>query len=330
MSSRHLSANERMKIFYLQQYGCSLREIGRRLDRSHTTISRELKRNSRPYHFGYCDRFAQHQAESRKAIARHEKKFGYKRLVAYVHKKLALGWSPQIIANRMVVEYPSQSRLRVSHETIYQWIYHDARRGGDLYKHLVREHKRRRKQFRYGKWRSLIPHRVDIDQRPDSVNRRQHYGHWEGDTMVGAQRRGRIATHVERKSRFLLSRMIKDGTAELFNQASIQCFSAIPAQYRQTLTLDNGSENTLHEQLTEKLNMRIYFAKPYASWERGTNENTNGLLRRYFPKGTDFLKLTQKQLDKVVRLLNHRPRKCLNYQTPFEVFNRITGGALRA
>ena len=146
--------------------------------------------------------------------------------------------------------------------------------------------------------------------------------------MVGYRHQGRLVTHVERKSRYLMAGRAADGTADTFNQISLMLFQAIPKAYRKTLTLDNGSENANFKQLETELDMPTYFAKPYASWERGTNENSNGLLRRYFPKGTDFLKLTDGALEKAVEILNHRPRKCLNYRSAFEVFNSVTGGAL--
>ena len=209
-----------------------------------------------------------------------------------------------------------------------QWVFRDADSGGMLYTHLVRRHKKRRKQRRYGALRGHIPGRVDISQRPLVVDKRARYGDWEGDTMIGCQHQGRLVTHVERKSRLLLAAKAADGTAEAFNQASLKLFAAIPQRYRKTLTLDNGSENALFKTLQEKLKLSVYFAKPYASWERGTNENTNGLIRRYFPKGTNFLTVAESELERVVNLLNHRPRKCLKYRTPFEVFNSISGGAL--
>jgi IS30 family transposase len=248
-------------------------------------------------------------------------------LHSYGHSKLNLGWSPEIIANRIKSDYPRQRAFRVSHEAIYQWVYRDVTNSGLLHMQLVRMHKKRKKQCQYG-CRGLIPNRVDISERPEAVDRRQRYDYWEGDTMVGGNRQGRVVTHVEQKSRYTMACLIQDGTADAFHQASEHGYSNIPVQYRRILTLDNGSENAQHEQLSTKLGIKIYFAKPYASWERGTNENTNGLIRRYFPKGTNFLTITQNQLDKVIRLLNHRPRKCLNYQTPFEVFNNVTGGAL--
>lgn len=328
MSYDHLNQRERMCLFYLLQSGLSLREIGRRLNRSHTTLSREVKRNKRILGC-YCDRAAQSFAEKRKAFPRHKRRHSNEQLRCYVFEKLRLGWSPEIISKRLKRDFPhSKKKMRVSQEAIYQWIYQDAVQGGTLFKHLVRIHKKRRKQRRYASLRGLIPNRVDISQRPDVVGRRSRYGDWEGDTMVGYRHQGRLVTHVERKSRYLLARKAKDGTAVSFNAASLDLFQQIPDSYCKTLTLDNGSENAKFSELEDKLSLQVYFAKPYASWERGTNENTNGLLRRFFPKGTDFLKVTESDLVNVVNRLNHRPRKCLNYRTAFEVFNSITGGAL--
>jgi len=328
MTYSHLNAHERMSLFYLHQWGLSLREIGRRLNRSHTTLSRELKRNQRVIG-GYCDWAAQLYATSRKAIPRHQKRAHHIPLKHYVTDKLQLGWSPDIIARRLQRDYPhSKKTMRVSSETIYQWIYKEAEQGGQLYTYLVRRHKKRRKQRRYGYFRGHIPDRVDIDFRPAVVAKRIRYGDWEGDTLVGYKHQGRLVTHVERKSRYLISGKAPDGTAISFNQASIKLFKSIPDKYRKTLTLDNGSENALFKKLEDQLSFSVYFAKPYASWERGTNENTNGLIRRYFPKGTNFLEVTESALENVINLLNHRPRKCLNYRTPFEVFNSVLDGAL--
>ena len=327
MSHSHLNTRERMSLFYLLQMNLSFREIGRRLNRSHTTISREVERNKR--RFGcYCDKTAQQFADQRKALPRHQRRFLNKKLVKYVFERLALGWSPEIISNRLKRDYPySKKTMRMSPETIYQWVIQDAVKGGNTYTYLVRAHKKRRKQRRYASLRGKIPHRVDIEKRPAIVDKRKRYGDWEGDTMVGHRHQGRLVTQVERKSRYLLCKKIDSGTAADFNEANISLFEAIPEKYRLTMTLDNGSENSHFKELEDTLSLRVYFAKPYASYERGTNENTNGLIRRYFPKGTNFLKIKDTELEKVIELLNHRPRKCLNYRTPFEVFNKITGGA---
>ena len=327
MSYVHLNARERMSIFYLYQYGLSLREIGRRLNRSHSTICRELSRNQRPIG-SYCDRVAQYYADQRKAQPRHQRRYTYRWLCKYVFAKLKLGWSPDIIAQRVKQDHTNDPHMRISAECIYQWAYRDAQCGGTLYKYLVRSHAKRKKQRRYGSGRGLIPNRIDIEQRPGIVDKRTRFGDWEGDTMVGYQHQGRIVTHVERKSRYLLASKIKTGTSDDFNQASMSLFKKVPSNLRKTLTLDNGSENAHFQELEQTPSFKVYFAKPYASWERGTNENTNGLLRRTFPKGTNFLKITKKQLDRAVHLLNHRPRKCLNYKTPHEVFYPKLTGAL--
>lgn len=328
MTYAHLNARERVSLFYLHQSGFSLREIGRRLNRSHTTISRELERNDR-ISGCYCDRAAQASAETRKAVPRHHRRQTNTQLFAYVTDKLELGWSPEIISNRLAKDYPYRvKKMRVSPETIYQWIFKEAEQGGTLYTHLVRSHKKRRKQRRYGSLRGHIVNRTDISERPKIVDKRRRYGDWEGDTMVGHKHQGRLVTHVERKSRYLLASKAIDGTAKAFNQVSLKLFKQVPARFRKTLTLDNGSENSAFQQIEKTLSFRVYFARPYSSWERGTNENTNGLIRRYFPKGTNFLNVDETVLQKVVNILNNRPRKCLNYQTPFEVFNRVTGGAL--
>jgi len=327
MTYCHLNARERINIFYLHQMHLPLREIGRRLNRSHTTISREISRNKRRIG-GYCDRAAQTYADNRKAIPRHHTRYSNLLLRAYVFAKLRLGWSPEIISHRLQRDCLRCPQMHVTHETIYQWIYRDAEAGGNLYTQLIRSHNKRRKQRRYGSLRGLIPNRVDISARPRIVETRGRYGDWEGDTMVGYRHQGRLVTHVERKSRYLLAAKAANGTASVFNQVSLALYQDIPIKYRKTLTLDNGSENSAFRQLEDKLSFAVYFAAPYASWQRGCNENTNGLLRRFFPKGTNFLNISNAQLEKVVNLLNHRPRKCLNYRTPFEVFSKMMGGAL--
>ena len=319
MSYVHLNARERMNIFYLHQWGLSLREIGRRLNRSHTTISRELHRNKRPFN-SYYHGAAQYYADQRKAQPRHQRRYTHVPLRRYVRSQLRQGWSPQIIAHRIGTDHPRTQAMRISTETIYRWVYQDAQQVGTLHTHLIRGHKKRKKQCRYGAGRRFISDRIGIEQRPIIVASRRRFGDWEGDTMVGYQHQGRIVTQVERKSRYLLAAKAKDGTATSFNTASMKLFQATPKKIRKTLTLDNGSENANFKQLENILSFKVYFAKPYASWERGTNENTNGLLRRTFPKGTNFLTITKKQLDRAVHLLNHRPRKCLNYRTPHEVF----------
>lgn len=251
MSYTQLNARERMSLFYLHQFGLSKRAIGRKLNRSHTTISRELKRNKRVMGC-YCDRAAQGFADSRKAKPRHTRRASHPKLKHYVIQKLQIGWSPEIISNRLKQDHPhSKKKMRVSPEAIYQWIFKDAEQGGTLYTHLVRSHKKRRKQRRYGSLRGCIPGRVDIGQRPAVVEKRARYGDWEGDSVVGHKHQGRLVTHIERKSRFLLSGKAPDGTATAFNRVSLNLFASIPKKYRKTMTLDNGSENAQFKELPQ-------------------------------------------------------------------------------
>jgi IS30 family transposase len=218
--------------------------------------------------------------------------------------------------------------MRVSAEAIYRWIYRDALAGGALYRCLCLAHKRRRKQRRYGSLRGLIPNRVSIAQRPAVVQTRRRFGDWEGDTVYGRRTRICLLTQVERKSRYLIASKIEDRRATTVAQRKIEQFARVPKAWRRTLTLDNGKEFAAFRHVEQATALRVYFADPYCAWQRGTNENTNGLLRRYYPKGTDFSQVGDDQLAFVVHALNNRPRKCLGYRTPFEIVQRALSGAL--
>ncbi len=329
MSYLHLTLQERYVIYHLVLYGLSCREIGRRLNRHHTTITREVKRNGPTYSGGvYWHEAAQHYADQRKYKPRHCLRRSNLQLVNYVKRKIRADWSPEEIDCRLWVDYPNNDCMRISLETIYQWIYLDAGQGGELYTHLRRQHKKRRKQKRYGSGRGLIPGRVSISERPKIVDHRERFGDWEGDTVEGAKGSGGIASHVERKSRYLIAARLPDKTASTLTSESIKAFWRVPKVMRKTLTVDNGKEFSQFKKLEEKTGLTIYFADPYAAWQRGLNENTNGLLRQYFPKGMNFMKVTDKNLALAVKKLNHRPRKCLNYQTPHEVYYKELHGAL--
>jgi IS30 family transposase len=243
-------------------------------------------------------------------------------------ERIKLDWSPEAISGRLKVEYTSDTQMRISHETIYRWIYLDSRNKGDLHRHLRRRHKYRRRQKRYGSGRRFIPGRISIDQRPSIVDTRERFGDWEGDTLEGGKGSGGLATHVERKCRYLLAAKLTDKKAATMTQQSITSFRKTPRILRQTLTVDNGKEFSNFKELEKRTGLKVYFADPYAAWQRGTNENTNGLLRQYFPKGTDFRNIPEKDIAIVVKKLNNRPRKCLNYQTPHEVFSQALRGAL--
>jgi IS30 family transposase len=327
MSYTHFSEHERYVIYHLKLYGLSLREIGRRLGRHHTNISREIKRNNFS-HTVYYHGISQPMADKRAQKARHRRKRSNKRLYHYVCHRIQQDWSPDEISKRLMLNYPNDKQMRCSIETIYQWVFKDAQEGGELYMHLRRSHKKRKKQRKYGTSRGLIPGRVSIHERPAIVDARSRFGDWEGDTVEGCKGSGGIATHVERSSRYLIAARLIDKTANIFTSQSIKAFRVIPHALRHTLTLDNGKENARFQTLEKKTGLNVFFADPYSSWQRGTNENTNGLLRQYFPKRSSFRNMTDEDIAKAVRKINHRPRKCLGYRTPHEVFNAAKRGAL--
>ena len=217
MSYTHLTLHERYVIHHLILYRLSIREVARRLKRSPSTISRELKRNGR-HHSCYWHEPAHRWAMDRRKIRRNARRQTNKRLLAYVSSRLQRGWSPELISGRLVLDHPHDAAMRFSAEGIYRWVYQDAKTGGELYKQLVRCHPKRRKQRRYGSLRGLIPYRVSIHDRPDIVEERQRFGDWESDTMEGAKGKGGLATHIERKSRYLIAARLHDKKAETFTR----------------------------------------------------------------------------------------------------------------
>ena len=329
MPYTHLTENERYVISHLSIAGFSLREIARRIKRHHTTVSRELERNGPEYDCTvYWYDWTHPMALKRRHKARHHRRQSNPHLVKYVIRKLRDDWSPETIAEKLKIEYPENDKMRVSHETIYRWIYLDANEAGILYHHLRRRRKKRRRQKRYGSGRRFIPGRVSISERPAIVETRERFGDWEGDTVEGKKSTGYFATHVERKSRYLIAAKLTNKKAESLTFKSIKAFWRIPKKMRKTLTVDNGKEFARFKKLEDKTGLTVYFADPYSAWQRGTNENTNGLLRQYFPKGTDFRNVSEEDLAFAVKKLNHRPRKRLNYQSPYEVFWKAKNGAL--
>jgi IS30 family transposase len=327
MSHSHLSLNERYVIHHLIVFGLSYREIGRRLKRHHTTISREVERNWKGWG-RYWHIPAQEEADKRKHKARHYRKRSNSRLYRYVEHRIKQEWSPDEIMGRIQLDYSDDETMRISSEGIYQWIYKDALEGGRLYKSLRRHHKKRRKQRKYGSLRGLLVNRVSWKERPGIVETRERIGDWEGDTMEGSKGGAHIATHVDRKSRFLIAAKLKDKKSATMAEETIKLFRKIPKKFRKTLTVDNGKEFAGFLQIESMSGLDVFFSDPYSPWQRGTNENTNGLLRQYLPKGLDLRTITEKQLALIVKRLNNRPRKCLNYRTPHEVFYGELSGAI--
>jgi IS30 family transposase len=326
MSYRQLSADERLELYRLRQTGdLSLRAIATRMGRSHSTISRELKRNQSSEQI-YLPDSAQVQQQVRRQQSKQPFVGISEVCLARVKAQLRQYHSPEQIAGSLKLK----GLEWVSHETIYQMIYHNyadmgAYRGYLRHSHIRRQHRSAKRQKR-----GLIPNRVGIEHRPVIAEQKSEIGHWEGDTIIGGNHLGAIATHVDKASKFLVARVMKDRTAGEMNRVSIAAFESIPAEQRQTMTFDNGKEFSKHEQLTARLGVQCYFANPYHSWERGLNEHTNGLIRQFFPKGTNFRIVKQDEVDQVVELINHRPRKSLGYRTPHEVFWGQSGnGALQ-
>jgi IS30 family transposase len=238
------------------------------------------------------------------------------RIRSYVEGKLRGGWSPEIIAGRIRLDLPGCS---ISHEAIYRFVYRDKACGGDLVGHL-RCQKTRRKRYASGQQRrGKLCDRVCIEQRDPIVEQRSRMGDWEGDTVIGKGHRGALVTLVERKSRYTLAMQVNSKHSEGVTQAILEMLRPHKAQCL-TLTFDNGKEFAEHAFIAKALQACVYFAHPYHSWERGLNENTNGLLRQYFPKCANLLKVTHEEVNDAVYALNHRPRKCLGYLTPHEVF----------
>ena len=332
----HLSSEERENIYILLYKGLKQKEIAHNIWRNIWTISRELLRNStvllksrnnsankqkEDYHYlpdkANTKYLVRRKQDWWRPPLKNPKVFEY--VVSGLREKW---WSPDIISGTIELDYPDDISMRISHECIYQFIYSKKWEELELKKYLLRSHKRRKKKNWRKVRRSNIPERVDISLRPESVLTREEFGHYEWDSIVSWNTRWpALHTEIERKSRFIFAKKIERKTAELTLNAMISIFTPLPEKARITLTLDNGSENTKHRELSHELRISVYHAKPYHSWERWSNEHGNWMIRRFFPKGTDFRYITQEQIQKVVDYLNNRPRKILNYRTPKEIFN---------
>lgn len=319
MPQHHLSPAEREVISQMRYCGKSPSKIGKALGRHRGTISREMKRNTLPGFDRYYAHQAHWMAQLRRSASKERLVHHRRRVWSYVKEKLREGWSPEQITGGMRDDFPDDEAMRISHETIYAWISEDKRDGGDFWKHLRQSGRKRRKRYGSQSQRGEIPGRVGIDKRPKVVEKRSRLGDWESDTMEGKGKSGYLVTHVERKSRFVVAARIDDKRAESFNRGTRRSFRWIPASLRKTMTADNGKEFAQFKELETLLGVDVYFADPYSSWQRGTCENTNGLLREFFPKTMDLRIVSHQSVAAAVRKLNNRPRKCLGYRTPHEV-----------
>lgn len=308
----HLTIQERHVLYRLNKAKRPKSEIAATLGRNRSTIYRELRRNRGGR--GYRPQQAQRKADERRLVCRREPKMNDPELRKYATRLLKNGWSPDQIAGRARKEFPREARRRTSHQTIYNWLAAEA---SELRVHLRRGRRRSQPETR-----GRIPNCVGIEGRPKAVAAKRRYGDWEGDTVVSPGRRSGLVTMVERKSQYLRVRKTPSLKSPATMRTACRGLRDLPAALRRTMTLDNGKEFAQHQVLTDQLGLDVYFAKPYASWQRGLNENTNGLLRQFFPKGTDFARIRHRQVARAEKLLNERPRKSLDYQTPSEVFNK--------
>jgi IS30 family transposase len=319
---KRLSLKERVIIETLLGENKSKSFISERLKRARSTISREI--NKWVQHPGetYNAELAHWNAEDDYLNKRTKDKIGtYNRLKFYVYKGLLNQWSPEQISGRIKDSYPHDPIMRISYEAIYIHIYsHPQGRLNRKLIALLPYHKsRRRKIDRSKKRRSRIKDQTSIEQRSMHIEYRQEIGHWEGDLMIGVGQKSAIGTLVERKARFTYIVKLKNRRSVTVVKGFAKELNTLESMFKKTMTYDNGMEMAQHKLFTKNTGMQVYFAHPYSSWERGTNENTNGLIRRYFPKGTDFNNVSEEQLKIVQDKLNNRPRKVLGFKTPNEI-----------
>lgn len=318
---KRLAFEERVIIETLMKENKSKTFISNQLNRSKSTISREVNK----WGDRYDAKLANWQAHDDYLNKRNlDKISSSKALKIYVYKGLLNRWSPEQISGRIKLAYPNNSLMTISHEAIYMHIY--SRPQARLNKKLISllpYHKTRRKRASAQSKRGVkIKDQLSIDERPQYIEKREEMGHWEGDLIIGLGHKSAIGTLVERTSRLTFIVKLKDRKSNTVTTGFAKEFNGIKNNLTKTLTYDNGVEMARHKEFTKSTGMTVYFAHPYSSWERGTNENTNGLIRRYFPKKTDFNNVNEEQLKHVQNKLNNRPRKVLNYKTPMEVFNQ--------
>ncbi len=318
MKYHRLTQEERYQIYALLKEGLSMSAIAKNIGKDKSTISRELKRNKGQR--GYRPKQAHTFAKERVRL-KIKSTYLQEEQIKYIKEKIELKWSPQQISGRMKIDGLSP----VSHETIYRYILRDKDNGGKLYLNLRHKHKRYKKRYGSSDRRGEIPNKTSIEERPSIVEEKKRIGDFEVDLIIGRDHKQALVTMVDRKSKFTLIKKIPHKQSSLVEVAFIEMLLPLK-QWVHTITTDNGKEFAAHESIAKRLDADFYFCHPYASWERGLNENTNGLIRQFFPKGSEFTNITQTQVLKVQNNLNHRPRKSLDYKTPAEVFYATISG----
>jgi|SRR6185369_16781553 len=318
---RHLSGLDRDRIAHWYRDGVSVSAIAHRLGRNKSSISRELRRNVANAKSTYYAYAAQTCAVERASTSHRRARLKTQQIREYVERKLKHGWSPEQISAKLPQRVPGS---KISTEAIYQYVYDpQVQQSVDLRRYLWRRHKRRHlKGERKTRKCPTIPNRTPIDQRPSHIGERKEFGHWEADTIVSRKSLAAVSVTCERKSRLVRLRKMERKTSREMVRGVTDALGALPIHARRSLTYDNGSENVDHQLINDELGTVSYFCQPFHSWEKGTIENTIGLVRRYIPKGTDLAKVSQAKLNRIERILNARPRKCLSFQTPQKIFKR--------
>ena len=312
----HLCLEEREEIAISLEMGLKRCEIAKRLHRNPSTISREIKRNKSTIGKGlYRVSWAQFQSNQRKKLSHKRNRIPQKKLRRFICNCLKKGYSPEIIAFKATEKNP---RWKTNYETIYQWIYTERQ---DLIPFLTRSHKKRRKRGS-GKQKRCpkVPNRTMIDKRPEYINLRSYVGHWEIDTAISRKSKAAIMVLIERQTRYVIIKKLIAKTAYCMHNATVKSLKNYPEKLRQSITYDNGTENSFHELTNKVLGTQSFFCNPYHSWEKGTVENVIGIIRRFYPKRTDWKNVTQWDLNKVASYINNRPMKLLGFKTPYQVF----------
>ena len=312
----HIRDHERDIISCMLAAGYPQIDIAQELNRSPSTISREIKRNGAPkINVRYLANRAQMRSDLRKHASHQKMRLKNQLVRNYVIKKLKAEYTPEQIAGRIGTDKPG---LSTNYESIYLFIYQEC---PSLIKYLVRgKRKRRKRSIKTGKRIVKIPNRTMIGDRPNKINNRKEYGHWEADTVISRQSKYALVVVRERMMQLMFIRKVPRKNVRYMNKAVIDILQRIPAKYRRSITFDNGVENAGHEVIARRLNVHTYFCNPYHSWEKGGIENSIGLMRRFYPKKTDFSLISHQAIHRIERKLNNRPRKTLGFKTPLEVF----------
>jgi len=321
---KRLTYNERVVIETLLKENKSRNYIALQLKRNRSTITNEVNLwVIKPTDIYNAELAHWCALETNKSKRAEDKINSYPKLKMFVYKSLLKGTSPELMAGQIKIIYPNDPVMSISYESIYKHIYRHRQTslGRKLIKLLPYHHHKRRDKRRFGKKRNRIKDQVSIDNRPAHIELRQEAGHLEGDLMIGVGQKSAIGTIVDRKTRFLIIVKINNRKSKTVTQEFASHLNKQPKYLRKTMTYDNGIEMANHKWLSENTGMDIYFAHPYSSWERGTNENTNGLIRRFLPKGTDFNNISSERLKQIENNLNNRPRKVLGFKTPNQMRN---------